>query len=290
MKEVDIEEKTQNDKQIDNIKEDVDEKPKQKKKPVPPPLGFAELLKLAEKKQYEPVAIEIKPKIEEERLMTKRQKEEYIQEKERKAQREKKNIEANKKISITNISSKSTKTQLNKILKNNEKSQISNITSPKSAVAIPKIITAISKKPIDKLNDKHNTEKSTLNKSPSKNDLLEERKKLEAEKRELEEMRRAIEEEKRKLAQSKIKQENIKFHSPSKVMAKSKIVDKQMPVKDIKPQQKSLDSKLYSSLVNNKPKQLLQSDVISMKSKKVKKPLVSNKREFISNYILQLKN
>ncbi|XP_012225848.1 protein SPT2 homolog [Linepithema humile] len=297
IKEANIEEKTQDDGD-DDIKEDINEKPKQKKKPLPPPMGFAELLKLAEKKQYEPVAIEAKPKIEEERLMTKRQKEEYIQEKERRAQREKKDTEVNKKTSITNTPSKSTKPQLNKVLKSNEKSQISNATSPKSITATPKsitatpksitatpkIITATSKKTIDKFSDKHSAEKSVSNKSPSKNDLLEERKKLEAEKRELEEMRRAIEEEKRKLALSKTKQENIKSHSSNKVMAKLKTVDKQVPAKDIKPRQNpSSDSKLYSSLINNKPKQLLQSDDISMKLKKVKRPLVSNKRRICDN-------
>lgn len=289
-KEINIEEKTQND-DIDKIKEDIDEKPKQKKKPLPPPMGFAELLKLAEKKQYEPVTIETKPKIEEERLMTKRQKEEYIQEKERRAQREKKDVDTNKQTSSTNVPTKSTKIQLNKVLKSNEKSQISNTTSPKSITVTPKIITLASKKPIDKFNDKHSTEKSVSNKSPSKNDLLEERKKLEAEKKELEEMRRAIEEEKRKLAQSKIKQENIKSHSSNKVIAKSKTVDKQVPAKDIKSRQNpSSDSKLHSALVNNnKPKQLLQSDVIPMKFKKVKKSLISNKREF-TNHIFQLKN
>ncbi|KAJ8972697.1 hypothetical protein NQ314_000064 [Rhamnusium bicolor] len=36
--------------------------PKPKPKPVPPPINFAELLKIAEKKQFEPIVIEKKRK------------------------------------------------------------------------------------------------------------------------------------------------------------------------------------------------------------------------------------
>jgi len=257
-------------------------------------MGFAELLKLAEKKQHEPVMIEVKPKVDEERPMTKRQKMEYIHERERKEQRGKKDLDTDKKISTTKkdldtdkkISTttlnKSNKTQLNKIPKTSEKSPILNSILNKNS---SKTATIISKKIIDKSNEKQNTEKYNSSKISSKNELLEERKKLEAEKRQLEEMRRAIEEEKRKLEQSKNKQEDIKSHSSSKEMIKSKgsSIDKQIS-KDIKPRQfPPLD--LKSPLTNNKLKQTRPLDIKSTKSKEIiKKPLTSNKREFPYKY------
>lgn len=273
----------------DKIKEEgKDEKPKPKRKSLPPPMGFAELLKLAEKKQHEPVMVEVKPKVEEERPMTKRQKMEYIQERERKEQRGKKNLETDKKINITSALNKPNKTQLNKIPKINEKSPILNSILNKNS---SKVATTISKKIIDKSNEKHNAEKCNSSKTSSKNELLEERKKLEAERRQLEEMRRAIEEEKRKLEQSKYKQEDIKSHSSNKEMAKSKgnSVDKQIS-KDIKTRQfPLLDLKSHSSLVNNRLKQNPPSDIKSIKSKEIiKKPLTSNKREFTCRYKLLL--
>ncbi|XP_029161346.1 protein SPT2 homolog [Nylanderia fulva] len=257
--------------------ENKDEKPKSKKKSLPPPMAFADLLKLAEKKQHEPVMIEVKPKVEEERPMTKRQKMEYIQEKERKEQREKKDLETNKKTNIGNTN-KPSKTQLNKMLKTDEKSPILNSLLNKSCSS--KAATTISKKVIDKSNEKQNAENS--NKVSSKNELLEERKKLEAEKRQLEEMRRAIEEEKKKLAQSKNKQEDVKFHSSNKEMAKSKnsnSVDKQIS-KHIKPRQiPPSDLKVHSSSTNNKVKQFPPPDVRPIKSKEImKKSRTSNKR------------
>lgn len=273
----------------DKIKEEgKDEKPKPKRKSLPPPMGFAELLKLAEKKQHEPVMVEVKPKVEEERPMTKRQKIEHIQERERKEQRGKKDLETNKKTSITNVN-KPNKTQLNRISKTSEKSPILNSILNKSYSS--KAAATSSKKIIDKSNEKHNAEKCNSSKTSSKNELLEERKKLDAERKQLEEMRRAIEEEKRKLAQSKNKQEDVKFHSSNKEMAKSKGngVDKQIS-KDIKPRQfSSLDLKLHSSLANNRLKQISPSNVRSIKSKEIiKKPLTSNKREFTCEYQLQL--
>ncbi|KMQ89158.1 protein spt2-like protein [Lasius niger] len=278
VKEAEIDEKVEKN-VADKIKEEgKDEKPKPKRKSLPPPMGFAELLKLAEKKQHEPVMVEVKPKVEEERPMTKRQKIEHIQERERKEQRGKKNLETNKKTSITNVN-KPNKTQLNRISKTSEKSPILNSILNKSCSS--KAAATSSKKIIDKSNEKHNAEKCNSSKTSSKNELLEERKKLDAERKQLEEMRRAIEEEKRKLAQSKNKQEDVKFHSSNKEMAKSKGsgVDKQIS-KDIKPRQfSSSDLKLHSSLANNRLKQISPSNVRSIKSKEIiKKPLTSNKR------------
>ncbi|XP_011636227.1 protein SPT2 homolog [Pogonomyrmex barbatus] len=278
-KEATVDEKVISDKTEKNIistdKEDKDEKPKVKKKPMPPPMGFAELLKLAEKKQHEPVVMEVKPKVENERPMTKRQKIEYIQEKERREQREKKDLEA-KKTSITGASSKSDKAQLNKIPRTSEKLVVSNPMPNKNTV---KISTTIPKRIIDKSDDKH-VEKANSSRNSSKNELLEERKKLEAERKQLEEMRRAIEEEKRKLAQSKNNLEDIKSQSSNKLnVIKSKPVDKQISAKDIKPRQfPPLDVKLQSSLANNKPKQFPSPDVRHMKSKTLIKKAPNKRR------------
>lgn len=271
----------------DKIKEEgKEEKPKPKRKSLPPPMGFAELLKLAEKKQHEPVMVEVKPKVEEERPMTKRQKIEYIQERDRKEQRGRKDLETDKKVNITSVLNKPNKTQLNKIPKTIEKSPILNSILNKNS---SKAATTISRKIIDKSNEKHNAEKCNSSKTSSKNELLEERKKLEAERRQLEEMRRAIEEEKRKLEQSKNKREDVKSHSSNKEMAKSKgnSVDKQIS-KDIKTRQfPLLDLKSHSSLANNKLKQNPPPDIKSIKSKEIiKKPLTSNKREFTCRYKL----
>lgn len=276
VKEPEVDEKTEkNDKEVkDKVKEDKDEKPKVKRKSLPPPMGFAELLKLAAVKQHEPVVIEVKPKIENERPMTKRQKMEYIQEKERKEQREKKDLEANKKTTVA--SNKPDKTQLNKIPKASEKSVISNSTSNKSTF---KVTATISKQVIDKSNDKHNIEKSNSKSSP-KNELLEERKKLEAERKQLEEIRRSLEEEKRKLAQSKNKMENMKSQ-PSNKLNPTKSISKQVSSKDIKPRQlPSSDVKL--PLANTKSRQFPPSDVGPLKSKPVVKK-ASNKSKFIYN-------
>lgn len=279
--EKDIEVKEKNDEELKNkVKEDKDEKPKIKRKSLPPPIGFAELLKLAEVKQHEPVVMEVKPKIENERLMTKRQKMEYIQEKERKEQREKKNLEINKKTSITNVSGKLDKTQLNKVSKASEKSVISNLTLIKS---MSKVETTISKQVTDKSDDKHNIEKLNLNKSSAKNELLEERKKLEAERKQLEEMRRTIEEEKRKLEQSKNKLKDVKS-CPSNKLNLTKSINKQISSKDIKPQEfSSSDLKLQSSLANTKSKHFPPSDVKPSKSKTVVKKAF-NKSKFIFIY------
>lgn len=281
VKQTEVEEKVEKDnKDVNNqIKEDKDkdEKPKVKRKSLPPPMGFAELLKLAAVKQHEPVVIEVKPKVDNERPMTKRQKVEYMHEKERKEQREKKDLEANKKTSVTNAPNKPDKIQSNRVSKASEKSVISNSMPNKST----KCATTISKQITDKSNDKHNIEKLNLNKSSSKNELLEERKKLEAERRQLEEMRRVIEEEKKKLAQSK-KLEDVKSEPSNKLnVTKPKSISKQIS-KDIKPRQHPpSDSKLQSALTNIKPKQFPPPDVRPIKAKTVIKK-ASNKSKYNS--------
>ncbi|XP_020280799.1 protein SPT2 homolog [Pseudomyrmex gracilis] len=258
------------EKSVEKSKEEIkDENPKVKKKAAPPTLSFSELLKIAEKKQHEPVMVEVKPKVEEERPMTKRQKKEYIQEKERREQkekREKRELEANRS-SATSASSTPNKPQVNKSLKPTEKSVISNSILKKSLSTMG---PAVSKK-----SSEHSAEK--LSKSTIENELLEERKKLEAEKKQLEEMRRFIEEEKRKLEQNKSKQEDVRS-SNNKIPVKSKPADKPT-LKNGKPSRQLPPADLKPPLANVKPKQFPPADLRSAKSKPlVKKPPVSIKR------------
>lgn len=102
--------------EIEQVKEE--KKPAaQPKRPPPPPLDFKELLRLAEKKQYEPLEIEVPIEKEPERLLTKKQKREleerkaYLEERERKEKLSKNNGEYNniRKSSTSNekIASKS---------------------------------------------------------------------------------------------------------------------------------------------------------------------------------------
>jgi protein SPT2 len=261
---------TQDRKTEENIENKVKEEDKNYKikseRKMPPPMEFAELLKLAEKKQYEPVIIDIKPKIDEERPMTKRQRKEweYLQEKERR-ERERMNSQILKKTNST--SSKSNKTQLNKIPK-----KPLNINSTQNKNSL-KPIANISEKIIDKSNNKHSTEKVQ---NISKDDLLEERKRLEIERRHLEEMRRAIEEEKKRLAQTKNKQTNAKSQPSNAIITKSKLIDKQI-TKNIK--LRSSPSEDLKSLSNNKSKQFSLPDIKPVKSKKIaKKPFMLDKK------------
>lgn len=274
-KEIQLDKKTE--KNIDDKvkEEDKNNKPKPERKMLPPPMEFAELLKLAEKKQHEPVIIEIKPKVDEERPMTKRQKKEwtYIQEKEKREQREKMNLQITKKTNNMNTSNKSSKIQLSKISKKSPNlNSVQNKNSLKDTVSI-------SKKIIDKSNDKHSMGKIQ---DTSKDDLVEERKRLEAERRHLEEMRRSIEEEKRKLAQNKSKQANAKSQLSNIITAKSKPIDKQGSSKDIKSRSfPSKDLKSSPLLNTNKSKQ------VSLPKQVIKKPLMfDKKREFVYNYSL----
>ncbi|KAH0947247.1 hypothetical protein HN011_007642 [Eciton burchellii] len=264
---------TQDRKTEENIENKVKEEDKNYKikseRKMPPPMEFAELLKLAEKKQYEPVIIDIKPKIDEERPMTKRQRKEweYLQEKERR-ERERMNSQILKKTNST--SSKSNKTQLNKIPK-----KPLNINSTQNKNSL-KPIANISEKIIDKSNNKHSTEKVQ---NISKDDLLEERKRLEIERRHLEEMRRAIEEEKKRLAQTKNKQANAKSQPSNAIITKSKLIDKQI-TKNIK--LRSSPSEDLKSLSNNKSKQFSLPDIKPVKSKKIaKKPFMLDKKRRI---------
>ena len=71
--------------ETNELEEEKPEKPaKVRRPPPPPPLNFSELLKIAEKKQFEPVKIapQVKEEDEDERPMTKKQRVEYMKEKE----------------------------------------------------------------------------------------------------------------------------------------------------------------------------------------------------------------
>ncbi|EZA56212.1 SPT2-like protein [Ooceraea biroi] len=261
----------------DKVKEeDKSNKPKPERKMLPPPMEFAELLKLAEKKQHEPVIIEIKPKVDDGRPMTKRQKKEweYLQEKE-KRERERANLQ---KTSNTSVPKKPTKIQLNKIPKKlGNPEPNSNSTQNKNSL---KDIVSVSKKVIDKPNDKHSPGKAQ---SIHKDDLLEERRRLEVEKRHLEEMRRAIEEEKRKLVETKSKQASTKSQPLNVIAAKSKTVDKQVSSKNTKSRLfQSEDLKPSSFLSSKKSGQSPPLNIKSVKSKQVaKKPLTFDKKRRI---------
>lgn len=258
---------------------DKDEKPKQKRKLAPPPIDFGELLKLAEKKQHEPVMIEVKPKLEEpERLMTKKQMQEYFKEKEAKERREQreKGTEVPAKIqSASNTTGKTGKAQLGKIPKTSsassektEKPSGSTANSSASSKAQTKPVIPATKKLLvsEKITEKSVPSKSSVPKTSEKDLILEERKKLEAERRKLEEMRQAIEEEKKRLAKNKSKQE--------KPVVKAKQLKKPDPPKEVKPKPTSTppvggpsQKPRVPPILNGKPKQFPPPDLKSFKSK-----------------------
>ncbi|XP_006618169.1 protein SPT2 homolog [Apis dorsata] len=299
--ETELQEKVEKD--IKDDKKERDEKPKSKKKPIPPPIDFTELLKIAEKKQHEPIIIDVKPKNDEpERLMTKKQMKEYAKEKEwreRKEQRNKLGNVNNKEASI--VASKSNKIQDNRN-NTNCNNKVSNVsekinTVPAILNKIPSKITGLqsstNKKPIDKINlNKLNiNNKCNISKVSEKDILLEERKKLEIERKKLEEMRQTIEEEKKKLKISKTHIEDIKNAKCDKSVSKMKILDKQELLKNS--QKESLKSNVtkcrVSQTINDKIKQFPPADLKSIKSKHVphlreqKKSFINNKRRIIDD-------
>lgn len=110
-KDDDISNDTYNDDDYRN--EQSQEKSSTKPKPkaaAPPPINFSELLKLAEKKQFEPIKIEPKKEVkEEERPMTKRQKRELEKEKAWRERKEKGITNGNGKESVPGASRPSDK-------------------------------------------------------------------------------------------------------------------------------------------------------------------------------------
>jgi protein SPT2 len=86
LKETEVADKSQSQSDYGKAKECDEEVPekrvKSRKPPPPPQMDFSELLKIAEKKQFEPIKIVHKVKEEDERPMTKKQRAEYMKEKE----------------------------------------------------------------------------------------------------------------------------------------------------------------------------------------------------------------
>ena len=307
-KEIEPESEEKVEKSIDNDKKEKKEKHKPKKKPVPPPIDFSELLKIAEKKQYEPIVIDVKPKTEEpERLMTKKQIKEYAKEKdwrERKEQRNK--VSSVNKEGNTTVPSKLSKTQdcrssvnhTEKISKPPEKitaPSISNKAPLKAATGTPiSLSKKISKKPNESKStiNKSNLNKSSISKTTEKDILLEERKKLENERKQLEEMRQAIEEEKKKLTLSKNKIEDKKNAKPEKSALKMKISEKQIPSTSMKQRElppTSAGKCRAPQPPNSKVKQFPPADLKPIKSKYAppsrdgRKSIIINKRRIQDN-------
>lgn len=80
-KDIEIVEDHNEEPQQKKSKTDLNSEKSKKRPPQPPPLNFHELLKIAEKKQFEPIIIE-KPKKEESLpMMTKKEREKYLEEK-----------------------------------------------------------------------------------------------------------------------------------------------------------------------------------------------------------------
>ncbi|XP_076244264.1 protein SPT2 homolog [Calliopsis andreniformis] len=302
--EVESEEKVrkpiEDDKREREKEKEKEEKPKPKKKSMPPPIDFSELLKIAEKKQHEPIIIDVKPKTEEpERLMTSRQMKEYAKEKEWRERKEQRSkiVTTNKEGSST-ASSKSSKPQdnrsttnlINKTSKSSEK-----LTTPSvSNKPLPKTTgMPIPKKVVEKVTEnksivnKPSVNKSSISKTSEKDILLEERRKLEMERKKLEEMRQAIEDEKKKLKLSKIKIEDTKNVKPEKSAPKVKIPEKQIPPKSLKPKEPVTKVVKYGTPeMSNTPKikQFPPADLKQIKSKhavplkNMKKPFAAHKR------------
>ncbi|XP_034937637.1 protein SPT2 homolog [Chelonus insularis] len=322
-KDNEIEEKCQSEKAKEG------DKVKKKRPPMPPPIDFASLLKLAEKKQHEPIIIEPKPKpkpetVEYERPMTKKQKKEFMKEKEwrEKREREKNNDHSTSNgSSSNNINSNSSDStsKLNKPIVNKHNSKLYNeLTSTKltnnknvdSKNSSPKPIQS-SNPSIKMKNDNNNKPSVTkMNSKPiltsEKDEILEERRKLELEKRKLESMRRMIEEEKRKLAlenkNKKISQEAKSSSTNKLTKSNDKIEPSSSNIKDSKLKQINSTNNINKSRVpstesgkpvkqfppadcyNNKPKQFPPPDMIRRKPMKPsmngngKRPVTMNKR------------
>ncbi|CAK9821552.1 Protein SPT2 homolog [Anthophora retusa] len=293
VEETEVEEKVE--KNIKDDKKEKEEKRKPKKRAMPPPIDFTELLKIAEKKQHEPIVIDVKPKNDEpERLLTKKQMKEYALEKEwreRKEQRNKVGNVNNKESNLTTPSkinkpqdTRNNVSSTNKILPRQEKLQtippISNKT-PSKAVA-PQGSKAVEKVSINK----PNVNKCNISKPSERDILLEERRKLETEKRKLEEMRQAIEEEKKKLQMNKIKIEDVKNAKSEKPILKVKISEKPELPQNVqkKPIAANVTKCHAPQITNDRPKQFPPTDLKSMKSKQIsslkehKKLLLNHKR------------
>ncbi|XP_076750010.1 protein SPT2 homolog [Xylocopa sonorina] len=291
-------EKSEKDSKSDkDDKKEKEDKPKAKKKPMPPPIDFTELLKIAEKKQYEPIVIDVKPKNEEpERLLTKKQMKEYAKEKEwreRKEQRSKLGNQngTDRKVPVPNkpnkVQDSSNNTNCNsKTVKVPEKLTATPSVSNKIPLKVPAPQPAASKKISEKPNpNKINMNKCNISKTSERDKLLEERKKLETERRKLEEMRQVIEEEKKKLRLSKNQIEDVKNTKTEKLVPKTKIPEKPQLLKNTQESPAtSITKSRPPQTSNDKIKQFPPADLKPIKSKQVsllkdqRKPQINHKR------------
>ncbi|XP_050578235.1 protein SPT2 homolog isoform X2 [Bombus affinis] len=298
VKEVGLEVEEKTEKETKDDKKEKDEKLKAKRKPMPPPIDFSELLKIAEKKQHEPIIIEAKPKSDEpERLLTKKQMKEYAKEKEwreRKEQRNKLSNMNNKEGNVT-TSNKLNKTQdcrnnassSNKILKVSEKLTTVSSISNKTLSKATGLQSSTSKKGgIEKPNlNKVTPNKPNISKTSERDILSEERKKLETERKELEEMRQVIEEEKKKLRLSKTQIEDTKNSKIEKSVSKMKVEKRELS-KNIHKESPAIGITKcrIPQTMNDKIKQFPPADMKSIKSKQMlhlkeqRKSLVNHKR------------
>lgn len=310
-KETEVETDTKIEKDDSEDKKEKDEKPKPKKKAMPPPIDFSELLKIAEKKQHEPIVIEVKPKNEEpERLLTKKQMKEYAKEKEWRERKEQRSKVSNtsSKDGISAVPNKSSKTQesqgndISKTSKVSEKPIATSSTLSKTSLkpttgtqpSIKKVVEKPVQKPIEKsvqksiekpVQSKPNVNKSSAVSKSEKDILLEERRKLEMERKKLEEMRQAIEEQKKKLKLSKSKIEDIKSMKSEKPVSKVKVPEKQDLLKNIPKQAPtpSIAKCRTPQMMNDKIKQFPPADLKPIKpklppSRDQRRPIAAHKR------------
>ncbi|XP_017752731.1 PREDICTED: protein SPT2 homolog isoform X2 [Eufriesea mexicana] len=292
VKEVETEPEEKVEKDVKDDKKEKEEKSKAKRKPMPPPIDFTELLKIAEKKQHEPIIIEVKPKNEEpERLLTKKQMKEYAKEKEWRERKEQRN-------KLGNASSKGNEgnvVTVNKPSKapdnrNNSSNKIPKIaekvtSSPVIPNKIPSKVTNLQsstwKKGMEKSNiSKPSANKCNVSKTSERDILLEERKKLETERKKLEEMRQAIEEEKKKLRLSKTQNEEVKNTKPEKCLPKIKVPEKQELSKNVNKEPAVPKITKPRVPLNDEVKQFPPADLKPIKPKQIpqKKTLVNHKR------------
>ncbi|XP_043577751.1 protein SPT2 homolog isoform X2 [Bombus pyrosoma] len=298
VKEVELEVEEKTEKETKDDKKEKDEKSKAKRKPMPPPIDFTELLKIAEKKQHEPIIIEAKPKSDEpERLLTKKQMKEYAKEKEWRERKEQRNKlgNMNNKEGIVTTSNKLNKTQdcrnnassSNKISKVSEKLTTLSSISNKTLSKVTGLQSSTSKKGgIEKSNlNKVTPNKPNISKTSERDILSEERKRLETERKKLEEMRQAIEEEKKKLRLSKTQIEDTKNPKIEKSVSKMKVEKQELSKNTYKESPAISVAKCrIPQTMNDKIKQFPPADMKSIKSKQMlhlkeqRKSLVNHKR------------
>ena len=265
------------------------EKSKYKKKSLPPPIDFVQLLKLAEKKQHEPVVIEVKPKNEEpERLLTKKQMKEFSKEKQWRNKKEDRlrNFENARSSSPIAVDDNKYNKQIN------HKTLV--INDPKKLINEKQLQSKLTNAVTNKKNVVRSSEKTSLaseaknQKTLNKEALSEERRKLYIERKKLEEMRRSIIEEKRKLTEIRQEQKlEQKFSNMSnKVSNKSLSENTRASSKEA-----SIKCAALSTLSHRRSRMFSDEDLKSLKDKKKltknKKQLcIHSKRKYYFNFIV----